>query len=718
MKQKLTYILFFVFLLPLTAFSQEEADFADPAQHEIDSLLSLVKTDTPENVKAIHYNKIAKLTSSADTTLKYSMLSLNLCKATDSVIIQQNYNFIGWSYYMLDNSEKALSYYFEAARLANKMSKKAEEASAYTGIGNCYEDLSVNDSIFYFYNKALKIYSDIKDTANIIYIYRMTGRTYLNMELYSNAEENYRKALHYAVLAKNKPEIAYCYYNIGNVTARESDTSINSAVENLKNSVSLFEETSAAGNNYYVNGKYNAYSSLANLYIKAAKLTGKKEYADSCLIYIKKLGNYYLTQGFYSDYISDRYNYVSYLVFYKKYREALSELLNLEKYITENGSTGALKFYHGYLYDIYYALGDYKNALKHFEKYDEYKFASLNDSTLNTLKNAEVERTRMIEELKRENAEKDHAAKTKRMRTFIISLIIILIAVLVTGFYIFRMLGKISSQKDIITGQWQEVDTVNSKLISSITYAKRIQRAAVSSENDVHELFPNSFVFYRPRDIVSGDFYRCGKYGRFSVMVTADCTGHGIPGAFLSMLGLSALKEYLTTEEDAANPGTILDKMREFVKTTLTSTQKGSIVDDGMDMTVCCFDFDKMEMRYAIANQTVFIIRNGENIKLKGDNMPVGRYIREKAHFQTFNIKIEKDDMVYMFSDGIQDQLGGESFKDGSQKKFLLRNLVNTLTELAGKPVDGQCEILEQTILRWRGNTPQVDDMTLVGIRV
>ena len=158
--------------------------------------------------------------------------------------------------------------------------------------------------------------------------------------------------------------------------------------------------------------------------------------------------------------------------------------------------------------------------------------------------------------------------------------------------------------------------------------------------------------------------------------------------------------------------------MREFVKTTLTSTQQGSIVDDGMDMTVCCFDFDKMEMRYAIANQTVFIIRNGENIKLKGDNMPVGRYIREKAHFQTFNIKIEKDDMVYMFSDGIQDQLGGESFKDGSQKKFLLRNLVNTLTELAGKPVDGQCEILEQTILRWRGNTPQVDDMTLVGIRV
>ena len=276
---------------------------------------------------------------------------------------------------------------------------------------------------------------------------------------------------------------------------------------------------------------------------------------------------------------------------------------------------------------------------------------------------------------------------------------------------------EIEAQKNIITEQWHEVEEVNQKLFSSINYAERIQRAAVSAIEDVKALFPDSFVYYKPRDIVSGDYYRCGRCGRFSVMITADCTGHGIPGAFLSMLGLSGLKEFMVSESDAEKPGTVLDRMRTFIKSTLGAPKGKSAIDDGMDMTICCFDFENMELRYAIANQKIIYIRGGEAHRLKGDNMPVGRYVREREHFESFALKIEKGDMFYMFSDGIEDQLGGDN-ADGMGRKFLVRNLEAFLLEVSGEPAETQCELLDKKILAWRGGTPQIDDMTMVGIRV
>ena len=229
-------------------------------------------------------------------------------------------------------------------------------------------------------------------------------------------------------------------------------------------------------------------------------------------------------------------------------------------------------------------------------------------------------------------------------------------------------------------------------------------------------MFPENFVYYKPRDIVSGDYYRVASCGKYRVLITADCTGHGIPGAFLSMLGISALKEYCVTEDDAANPGIILDHMREFIKTTLVSSTKKTI-DDGMDMTICSYDFAAMEMRYAAANQSAYIIRNGEAIRLKGDRMPVGRYVLDNKHFETHIQPIEHGDMIYTFSDGIQDQPGGE-LDNELGKKFLTKNLVKLLTEIAPKPLAEQRDIIDNTITKWRNGRPQVDDITMIGLRI
>ena len=487
-------------------------------------------------------------------------------------------------------------------------------------------------------------------------------------------------------------------------------------------------------------------------------MTNKTEYADSCLFFYKKVEPYMSARMMSSNYMQLRMIYVDYLLFYKKYEDAKKMLLDIKNIFTEDTPAKVLTNFHITLKNVYLLLGDYKNAYEQLEKEYKYSNINLNDSTMSVLSDAKAQQAILIEKIEQEKKEEIFAADKRRLHTLIIALVCGLILVTLVIIYIQRAYNikrkankelseknnilnsqkveimaqrdeiasqrdeimaqrdEIATQKDIITEQWREVETVNQKLFSSINYAKRIQRAAVSSEEYVQKIFPDSFVFYRPRDIVSGDFYRCGKCGKYSVMVTADCTGHGIPGAFLSMLGLSALKEYMVTEQDAENPGAVLDHIRDFIKTTLATSDDNTNVGDGMDMTICCYDYEKMELRYAAANQKFYIIRGGKAIKLKGDNMPVGRFYRENPHFATQTVAIQKGDMVYTFSDGIQDQLGID--RNGDKRKFTSLQLLDTLLSFADKPAATQCQLLEKAILDWRGKTPQVDDITLVGVRV
>ena len=716
----------------------DEGDFADPNQPQIDSLISLTKQDSPDSVKAKNYYLMAKYSNNYKLQLEYATTSLKYCSDTDTLIKAFDNSYIGSAYYMLDESQMALPYYFKAMELFGYVSDNSGFANQLINIGNCYEELNMQDSIFYYYNLALKYCTAIENNALISYIYQRLALVYSNIQLFENGVEYYHKGLEYAIAAEDNLETACCYLGIGEIYSTEHVPLYFKSVQYLRKAVAIFEEE-ATDDSYYISCQYDTYSALSYAYINIAKTTGERKYADSCNIFIEKVGDFYLQQGNFQSHVATRYSYVHYLEFNKEYRKALAELIGLAKYIDK--SAVALKEYHRQLYQLYLSIGDYKNALENLEKYNEYRFAFLNDSTLNTLKNAEVERTRIIEELKRENAEKTYALANAKLSSdrnrMIVVIVVLALGLLLIVWVLWRnrtfnkilqrkneilniqkteietQRDEIAMQNDIITEQMQNVESANNKIVSSINYASRIQRAAVSSIDEVKALFHESFVFYKPRDIVSGDFYRCGRCGKYSVMITADCTGHGIPGAFLSMLGLSALKEFMVYEYDAANPGTVLDRIRSFIKTTFAVSPNGKIIDDGMDMTICCYDFAEMQLRYAIANQVAYIIRDGKAIKLKGDNMPVGNYVREKEHFQTLTMPIKHGDMVYTFSDGIQDQIGGSE-----QRKFLMCQLLEIMIDIAEKPIETQSQILEQRIVDWRGDIPQVDDMTLVGIRV
>jgi serine phosphatase RsbU (regulator of sigma subunit) len=251
----------------------------------------------------------------------------------------------------------------------------------------------------------------------------------------------------------------------------------------------------------------------------------------------------------------------------------------------------------------------------------------------------------------------------------------------------------------------------------SITYAQRIQRTVISAQEEIDAIFPENFVLYRPRDIVSGDFYRVDTIRGHRILIVADCTGHGVPGALLSMMGISALKDIFGQLEMSGgdiNPSKILQQLREFVKNTLYKNviDQPLVSADGMDMSICVLKPDGVTINFAGANQSLIIVHDGNVKRVKGDFMPVGNYIRE-ADFTTHTVQVERGDMLYLFSDGIQDQIGGPDFS-----KFSLKRLTDRLAELSGDSLEKQMYDIERDIELWMGDTAQLDDITLLGVRI
>lgn len=618
-----------------------------------------------------------------------------------------------------------IPFFLKAIQLYKSVGDTAQVVTCYQSVGSGYQMTNNSDSSLYYYNRALDLSIRIKDTASISNCYMWLGSEAYNRSFAGLAVEYLRKSAHIDSLRGDYGHLSQSLCRLGFVYIDIVDSSRSLNV--LQTTRRLFEDAERlqTANNYSLVSGIDANVGLAMLYAVMANFYDEPIYADSSLHYYKAS---LATRGFgnYSHSLASQ-AYVKCLIYKKDYRTALDFMQKEELFFSQ--SKIHAQSYHVVLSELYEKIGDYREALNHSRIVNTLQKEINSEGNTRAVAKAEAEKATAAEREKLERVE----MQRKQLRTFVAALVLGLCLGAVLLVFLFMMArtrrntnkalseknaqlnsqkDEIAAQKDIIVSQMRQVESVNEKLFSSIDYARRIQRATVSSASDIKALFGDSFLYFCPCDMVSGDFYWAVRCGRFSVMAIADCTGHGIPGAFLSMLGISALKEYCTKEIDAENPGTVLDNMRIFIKTTLNA-RDGKIIDDGMDMTICCFDMENMELRYATANQVAYIVRRDELIKLKGDSMPIGHYVREKEHFATLSVKLVKGDMVYMFTDGIQDQMGGQY-----KKRFLRSRLLRLLTEISDKPCDQQSDALESTILEWQGENPQIDDMTMVGIRV
>jgi serine phosphatase RsbU (regulator of sigma subunit) len=271
--------------------------------------------------------------------------------------------------------------------------------------------------------------------------------------------------------------------------------------------------------------------------------------------------------------------------------------------------------------------------------------------------------------------------------------------------------AEVVRQKDEIVSKNIVLEYQKKEIEDSIRYARRIQSAVIPSEKDCVNLLTDSFVVFKPLNIVSGDFYWISQAGNRIVFTAADCTGHGVPGAFMSMLGVAFLNE-IVNKDNITQPDMILNKLREMVIGALQQQGISGEARDGMDIAIITIDKQENKLEYAGAYNPLIMIRNGELTETAGDKMPIGIY--ENMHpFSKHEIRLEKGDVFYMSSDGYEDQFGGP---DG--KKFKSKKLKQLLLEIHTYPMEKQKEILEKTFEDWKGDLPQVDDVVLAGLTI
>ncbi len=267
-----------------------------------------------------------------------------------------------------------------------------------------------------------------------------------------------------------------------------------------------------------------------------------------------------------------------------------------------------------------------------------------------------------------------------------------------------ELIAKIREQKDKIELQQKALE-------ESLEYASSIQKALLPDLRYFKKIFPESFVFFKPRDIVSGDFYWFARKGNRVAITAADCTGHGVPGAFMSMLGISYLNEIVSKYIPAAN--SILNRLRENVMKALHQTGGTTENKDGMDISMCVFDLHDKRLEFSGAFNPLYLVRDGVLHETRGDKMPIGVNAIAEKSFSNHCIDLEEGDWIYMFSDGYPDQFGGPD-----DKKYKYANLKKLLLKINKKSPDVQKQELERSFINWKSDYEQVDDVLIIGIKI
>jgi serine phosphatase RsbU (regulator of sigma subunit) len=321
-------------------------------------------------------------------------------------------------------------------------------------------------------------------------------------------------------------------------------------------------------------------------------------------------------------------------------------------------------------------------------------------------------------ELQLTQKEDQAAADRQQQRIIIASISIILLLVMVFSGFLFNRFKLTQRQKNIIEAKEKEtllqkhiIEEKHKEITDSINYAERIQYSFLATKDFLDKHLQNYFVYFNPKDVVSGDFYWAGTLSNGNVaLVTADSTGHGVPGAIMSLLNITSLENAI---KETPEPGEILNITRQTIIDRLKKDGSAEGGKDGMDCSLIAFDFRNKKLVYAAANNPVWIVRNSEFIALPADRMPVGKHDKDAVPFTQHEVELKTGDVIYALTDGFPDQFGGPK-----GKKFKYKQLEELFLKIAQKPMKEQKEELDSVFQNWRGNLEQVDDVCIIGVRL
>ncbi len=714
----------------------------DSDKEYVDSILALITPQTPDTTKARLYHDIALHCYAADIVKKYGWLSLRHCAPEDTMAQAGAYSCIIWACQIRGEAREAIRVAHKALSLCGDVDKfQWPKLNFLTLLSACYDDVNQLDSSLWCQNQIIDVSTRLGDFDYLCYGYFRLINLCLDRH-FDEASVEFIDSLEAVSKRHNLyHHIAQAYY-LRSVQqshiAGDTVSILLSSADNLRTSLAIYDTLQLPP------GVASLYHSVLlhgqSLYQQLADLTGDERYADTCYLFYEKIGTWYKDNGF-TDYIIQQNNYCNYLLMKNRPKDALKAIKDCEPFLKDSIHQLFRQMYHNSLANCYYALGDYSQALANRKMGVEYQMLVNNENTTNLMSDFRAvvyaRQRSKLDEIERARIEMENRYESHHSKIILYITIGGLVLFIAAVGFLFRTFvlkrrtngelfvknsllsqqrEEIEVQRDVLSSQQQGLEKINRNIMASVNYAQRIQHAAMLSDDDFKRIFPESFLFFRPKSIVSGDFYYAAEIEGYKVMVLADCTGHGIPGGFLSMLGIFGLKEFLHSVDDANNPASVLDKMKLFVTNSLASEQTDLSISDGMDMVICSFAPDGKTMKFASANQTAIVISDGKIIRLVGDSMSVGKDDESNVNFTNTEVSVKKDDMVYLFSDGIYEQKGGAEQDAG--KSIPKADLEGFFTKISVEDIENQYKSVVEHIDGWCNVDEQTDDMSLIGIKV
>lgn len=681
----------------------------------IDSLLNLIKTHNNDSLSLKAYNKLINIIGdkNEELTLKLVNYALVASKKQKNEFYTAFFSSILADKYELSgNYNDALKYYEESLNIYQKLDSLKKVADIKNNIGRVYEKKSLLDKAMTYYFESLKIREKINDKKGIASSYNSIGLINYYLGNYVNALDNFYRSLSIIKELKHHMGLATVYNNIGLVYIDKNQ--YDSALSNFTTSLKFYEQIE------YLYGIATSYLNIAIcLYGKNDLNTAEKYFLKS--IEIKnEIGD---KLGLISAYISLSVLYQKKELFNKAIHY-VQKAINLGEEI-EN-IEGLSRAYH-VLSEIYKQTGNYKLAYETFVKHNNLKDSIINENSTKIINSLQ-------EQFEAEKRKKDIQlanSKIKQQSLLIYGAAIVIALILSLTIIIFRNYRQrkranilLSKQNEEISKQKDIIQQRNKDILDSITYAKRIQEAILPPVQYMSSYLKNMFVFFKPKDIVSGDFYWFVPVDDTILFAVVDCTGHGVPGAFMSIVGYISLNQIIK-EKNLIEPGEILNNLNELVQQALRTSEQE--IKDGMDIALCALNTKTKVLKFAGANNPLYIIRSKNknslsDKKLESDNFvvyevkankqPIGAHIHNNS-FNTNELHLSEGDTIYIFSDGYADQFGGSKGKKLKYKMFKEK-----LIEIQQFEMNEQKKHLHLFFDEWKGEFEQVDDVCVMGVKV
>ena len=712
----------------------------------IDSLLVEIKKET------INYNIVALnmeiaeelLFNNPDSARKYIENALILCEKENDVTLSISvYNTLGYSYELVGKLDNAYEAYKEVLKIALKNNDKLGEYTGNVSLGSINYYKGNYNKALRFYQIALEIAENLKDSFSIAQTYHNIGMVHDDIGNNDRGLEYYNKALKVFFVIGDPEWLGTCHNSIASIFVGKKE--YKKAYEYYQKAVEYFNDAEDP------NGVGMVYANIGELYLIQKQIDKAEEYFLKSIKISKSVNDIMAITSTYLNMADLLYQQN---IFYRsiEYTKKSLSFSKQENYLALQEEAYAL------LKDCYFGIGNYKLSVLYSDSLRLMSDSIFNKKKFESIEEMESKYQTAQNKLKIDNLEKGQELQNERIArqnmylyTFIIGFLLVLIflgyiykllkakqkintkleahqnTILEKNEELNQLVEEVTAQKDEIEMQREKLIDINSDITQSIAYAEQIQNSILPSNDILDSCLSDNFILFKPKDIVSGDFYWFTQIDNKLILTVVDCTGHGVPGAFMSMLGASLLREIIIKEK-ISSPDKILNNLRTEVISALQ--QKGTIGEqkDGMDMALITIDLDTYEMQYAGANNPIYIVSKYKPIthqefqtldvfgynfyEIKPDKMPISYFVRMNS-FTTKTIQLQKGDSIYLFSDGYPDQFGG-----AKNRKFKYKPFKELLINNVSKPMYEQKTILEKALSDWQGSNSQVDDITIIGLRL